>query len=138
MTEPFSLPGFRRDRLHDYYLTEADGQTVAVFPIDKALRYLIPFRPPAEIEDYLRRIVETGGRLAIAADDGEKFGGWPGTSKWVYEDGWLKGFLDTPRGGSRLDPLADRRRGIGWSSPRWALLSAHQFVWRDGGVGPRP
>lgn len=94
----FLASGFSLDRLHDYYLTEADGQTVAVFPIDKALRYLIPFRPPAEIEDYLRRIVQTGGRLAIAADDGEKFGGWPGTSKWVYEDGWLKGFLDTLEG----------------------------------------
>jgi len=94
----FLASGFSADRLHDYYLTEADGRTVAVFPIDKALRYLIPFRPPTEIEDYLRRIVETGGRLAIAADDGEKFGGWPGTSRWVYEDGWLKGFLDLLEG----------------------------------------
>ncbi|HZY30896.1 MAG TPA: alpha-amylase/4-alpha-glucanotransferase domain-containing protein [Candidatus Methylomirabilis sp.] len=94
----FLASGFAADRLHDYFLTEADGQTVAVFPIDKALRYLIPFRPPAEIEEYLRRVVKIGGRLAIAADDGEKFGGWPGTSRWVYEDGWLKGFLDLLEG----------------------------------------
>ena len=39
-----------------------------------------------------------GGRLAIAADDGEKFGGWPGTAQWVYKDGWLKGFLDLLEG----------------------------------------
>jgi alpha-amylase/alpha-mannosidase (GH57 family) len=94
----FLASGFSTDRLHEYYLTEADGQTVAVFPIDKALRYLVPFRPPAEIEAYLRRTLDTGGRLAIAADDGEKFGGWPGTSQWVYEDGWLKGFLDLLEG----------------------------------------
>ena len=94
----FLASGFAGDRLHDYYLTEADGRTVAVFPIDKALRYLIPFRPAPEIEGHLRWIAKAGGRLAIAADDGEKFGGWPGTSKWVYEDGWLKSFLDLLEG----------------------------------------
>ena len=26
-----------------------------------------------------------GHRLAVLADDGEKFGGWPGTKEWVYE-----------------------------------------------------
>lgn len=90
----FLTSGFEAERLHDYYLTEAEGGTLAVFPIDKRLRYLIPFRPPAEIEAHLRWIARMGGRLAIAADDGEKFGGWPGTAKWVYNDGWLKGFLD--------------------------------------------
>ncbi len=96
----FLASGFAAERLHDYYLTEADGRTVAVFPIDKALRYLIPFRPAPEIEGHLRWIAKVGGRLAIAADDGEKFGGWPGTSKWVYEDGWLKSFLDLLEGAS--------------------------------------
>jgi hypothetical protein len=96
----FLASGFPADRLHDYYLTEADGATVAVFPIDKRLRYLIPFRPPTEIARYLRQVAAQGGRLAIAADDGEKFGAWPGTAKWVYEDGWLKGFLDLIEGAS--------------------------------------
>lgn len=94
----FLTSGFAPEQLHDYYLTEAEGQSLAVFPIDKSLRYLIPFRPPAEIEAYLRWIVQIGGRLAIAADDGEKFGGWPGTAQWVYTDGWLKGFLDLLEG----------------------------------------
>jgi alpha-amylase len=26
-------------------------------------------------------------------DDGEKFGGWPDTYKWVYEEGWLERFF---------------------------------------------
>jgi len=33
--------------------------------------------------------------LAILADDGEKFGGWPGTKDWVYGSGWLDTFLRT-------------------------------------------
>ncbi len=90
----FLTSGFQAEQLHDYYLTEADGEPLAIFPIDKRLRYLIPFRPPSEIEVHLRWIQQIGGRLAIAADDGEKFGGWPGTAQWVYHDGWLKGFLD--------------------------------------------
>jgi len=94
----FLTSGFQAERLHDYYLTEAEGQSLAVFPIDKGLRYLIPFRPPAEIETHLHWIMQIGGRLAIAADDGEKFGGWPGTAQWVYKDGWLKGFLDLLEG----------------------------------------
>ena len=28
------------------------------------------------------------------ADDGEKFGMWPGTNKHVYENGWLDKFLN--------------------------------------------
>ncbi len=94
----FLTSGFEADRLHDYYLTEAEGEPLAILPIDKRLRYLIPFRPPEEIEAHLRWIAQIGGRLAIAADDGEKFGGWPGTAKWVYDDGWLKGFLDLLEG----------------------------------------
>jgi len=94
----FLASGFSSNRLHDHYVTEVDGHTLGVFPIDRTLRYLIPFRAPAEIEGHLRRIAEMGGRLAIAADDGEKFGGWPGTFKWVYEDGWLKEFLDLLEG----------------------------------------
>jgi alpha-amylase len=31
--------------------------------------------------------------VAILGDDGEKFGLWPGTHKWVYEEGWLSAFL---------------------------------------------
>ncbi|MBZ0170572.1 4-alpha-glucanotransferase (Amylomaltase) (Disproportionating enzyme) (D-enzyme) [Candidatus Methylomirabilis lanthanidiphila] len=94
----FLTSGFEAERLHDYYLTEGEDKLLAVFPIDKTLRYLIPFRPPTEIEAHLRRIARMGGRLAIAADDGEKFGGWPGTAQWVYKDGWLKGFLDLLEG----------------------------------------
>ena len=29
----------------------------------------------------------------MLADDGEKFGGWPGTKDWVYGSGWLDNFL---------------------------------------------
>ncbi|MEA3386685.1 MAG: hypothetical protein U9Q89_09630 [Thermodesulfobacteriota bacterium] len=48
--------------------------------------------PMNELEEYLRQIAAKG-KMAIYVDDGEKFGTWPGTHKWVYEDGWLDNFL---------------------------------------------
>ena len=82
------------DDIHASYLTEDEGRCLRVFPIDKKLRYLIPFRPIDEVCSYLDEIAAQGG-LAILGDDGEKFGLWPGTHKHVYEDGWLGRFLDT-------------------------------------------
>ena len=90
----FLVSGFERDRLHAPFLTESGGKRVALFPIDERLRYLIPFRPPAEISAYLRELRQAGRPLAVFVDDGEKFGGWPGTKDWVYTRGWLAQFCD--------------------------------------------
>src|SRR5213079_1339057 len=86
--------GFERHRLHAPFLTESGGKRVGLFPIDERLRYLIPFRPPAEISAYLRDLRQAGRPLAVFVDDGEKFGGWPGTKDWVYTRGWLAQFCD--------------------------------------------
>ncbi|MEP6573966.1 MAG: alpha-amylase/4-alpha-glucanotransferase domain-containing protein, partial [Gemmatimonadota bacterium] len=91
----FLVTGFERSQLHAPYLTESDGKRIALFPIDERLRYLIPFQPPADTATYLRELRAAGHRLAVLADDGEKFGGWPGTKEWVYGRGWLDQFLTT-------------------------------------------
>ncbi len=91
----FLVAGFPRDALHAPFLTESDDRRLALLPIDERLRYLIPFRPPEETAAYLRRLRADGRRLAVLADDGEKFGGWPGTYEWVYEREWITRFLDT-------------------------------------------
>jgi alpha-amylase len=85
----FLVNGFERDRLHAPYRTEADGRPIALFPIDEKLRYMIPFRPPREIVDYLAGLRTDGQPMAVFGDDGEKFGGWPGTRRWVYGKDWL-------------------------------------------------
>ena len=90
----FLVSGFERDRLHAPFLTESSGKRVGLFPIDERLRYLIPFRPPSEIATYLRELRQAGRPLAVFVDDGEKFGGWPGTKDWVYTRGWLAQFCD--------------------------------------------
>ncbi len=135
----FLITGFEREDLHVPYITESDGHRLALFPIDERLRYLIPFRPPAETAGYLRELAARGRPLAVLADDGEKFGGWPGTREWVYDQGWLDQFLTTMAalvdngevllttfrealtnvrpGGLAYLPTASYREMEGWSLP---------------------
>ena len=94
----FLEAGIPRERLHAPYWTESGGRPLALLSIDERLRYLVPFKTPAEILSYLGELRAQGHRLAVLADDGEKFGGWPGTREWVFERGWLDQFLEAVRG----------------------------------------
>lgn len=84
----FYYAGFKANDMFGYYITEDQGYTINVFPIDKELRYRIPFRLAEETIEYFKTIPE--GQGVTLADDGEKFGVWPGTHKWVYTDGYLE------------------------------------------------
>ena len=87
--------GLREEDLVGYYVTEEAGYTVNVFPIAERLRYTIPFRPVDETLDFLRQVADgRGGRLVVFADDGEKFGVWPGTFEHCYRDHWLDRFFE--------------------------------------------
>ena len=79
--------------IHTSYVTEDEGLPLRVFPIDKQLRYMIPFRTLEEIDAVFAGIRERGG-IAVLGDDGEKFGLWPGTAEWVFGKRWLGKFLD--------------------------------------------
>ena len=140
----FLTTGFKAEQLHAPFWTESDGKRVALFPIDERLRYLIPFRPPEETADYLRELRAAGHHLAVLADDGEKFGGWPGTKEWVYGQGWLDRFIATigrlvengevrlsrfdealaevPSGGIAYLPTCSYREMESWSLPPDAAL----------------
>jgi alpha-amylase len=89
----FALAGLDPDALGGYYLTEDQGATLGVFPINERLRHLIPF---AEVDKSIEYLGERRARLpaVTVVDDGEKFGGWPGTHRHVYEEGWLDRFFD--------------------------------------------
>ena len=140
----FLASGFSREQLHAPFQTEHDGKRIALFPIDERLRYLIPFQPPEDTVAYLRGLRRSGQQLAVLADDGEKFGGWPGTRTWVYDDGWLDRFFKAmkaviesgevilsrfddaleavPSGGLAYLPTASYREMEGWSLPTPAAL----------------
>ena len=140
----FAVAGFPAERLHAPFWTESGGKRVALFPIDQKLRYLVPFHTPDEVATYLRGLREAGQKLAVLADDGEKFGGWPGTRERVYRGGWLDEFIDAlqklaesgevmlstfaealekvPSGGLAYLPAASYREMEAWSLPTAAAI----------------
>lgn len=87
----FRAAGITAERVSGYYLTDKAGAPLAVFPIDRALRYAIPFRP---VEAALSSLLEAPGEGCLTyADDVEKLGLWPKTHAWVWEEGWLERFF---------------------------------------------
>jgi hypothetical protein len=90
----FQCAGFDREQLTGYFFTEDAGTRIGVFPIDMELRYLTPFHPTEKAIDYLmERRAEYRWPAVTIADDGEKYGTWPGTHKLVYKEGWLRQFM---------------------------------------------
>ena len=87
----FISNGYKKEQLYGYYLTEEEGHKIKIFPIDKTLRYITPFKPVNEVIQYLHSIK---GKAGIIFDDGEKFGIWPHTYDWVYKNGWLEQFIE--------------------------------------------
>ena len=90
----FSTSGIPTEKLKGYYLTEDQGYMMGVFPISQQLRYTIPFRPPTETIDILSKFSNDDEAVLVMADDGEKFGVWPGTYDHCFgHTQWLKSFL---------------------------------------------
>ncbi len=89
----FASIGKDVESLDGYYTSEDEGRSVFVFPTSERLRYLMPFKLPEETINYLRSKLDQGFKAVTFGDDGEKFGMWPGTYKWVYEEGWLDRFF---------------------------------------------
>ena len=91
----FRYAGLSEDELHGYYSTEDEGKVVYLFPSSERLRYSIPFREVHETIDYLKSVAtEEGDRILVYGDDGEKFGLWPDTYNWVYNEKWLERFFE--------------------------------------------
>ncbi len=118
----FLSAGLREENLTGYYLTEDAGKTLAIFPISMALRYAIPFSPVDETLRLLRDAAsERGDNIVTFADDGEKFGVWPGTYDVVYRGGWLEEFFRK---------LAEQAHWIQFLPPGEVLRSGHPQLGR--------
>ncbi|MBN1573312.1 MAG: DUF1926 domain-containing protein [Deltaproteobacteria bacterium] len=90
----FRYSGLSGEELFGYYITENSGHTLAVFPIDRGLRYAIPFEDVEETITRLKEVAESKpGAGIVYGDDGEKFGVWPGTYEWVFDGEWLEKFF---------------------------------------------
>lgn len=89
----FAQVGFGEDAMFGRWLTESEGKTVSVFPINDRIRDLIPFASVEDTLAALRELAVAGGKDVVFGDDGEKFGDWPGTHELCYVNGWLERFF---------------------------------------------
>ena len=118
----FKSAGLSERDLLGYYLTEDQGAVLRVFSGSKRLRYLIPYADPEETLAYLREhSSEEDGRMLVFADDGEKFGVWPGTHALCYERKWLERFMVALEQNSdwvrtvTFSEYLSRRKPLGWA-----------------------
>jgi alpha-amylase len=90
----FLCAGEPAGKLDGYFTTEESGRKLDLFPISEQARYRLPFSPAHEAIGWLEQLAHEGHRAAIYFDDIEKFGIWPETYRWVYEEGWLRQFIE--------------------------------------------
>jgi hypothetical protein len=91
----FKNAGLTDAQLAGYYVTEDDANVLKVLPGSERLRYLVPFQSPQATIDYLYELAQRHpGGVIVFGDDGEKFGTWPGTKSYVYDQGWLAQFFE--------------------------------------------
>lgn len=83
------------DHLDRSYLVHHLDQLVTAYPISVDLRYAAPREDPEVLVESLLHLHEHNpDAVAVLADDGEKYGLWPGSHHVVYgADGWLDRFL---------------------------------------------
>lgn len=85
--------GVEETKTAGMYVTDDSQHSLTLFPINKELRYAIPFQ---KVDAAVEEIKKTAGEntASILFDDGEKFGLWPKTYEWVFEKKWLEEFLE--------------------------------------------
>lgn len=148
--------GIPREALHRIYRTEGQGRELSLVPIHEELRYMVPFRPVSEVDGYFRALHAQGVPMAVLGDDGEKFGGWPGTKKRVWDEGWLERFAEVLErlrddgvirfttvagtaeelgaGGLAYPPSSSYREMGEWALPPELAAGSHPFTtapWRN-------
>ena len=84
------------DAMWGAYTTDDQGRLLTLFGTEQGLRYRIPFGEVDDLVAYLRdHATESGERLGMMGDDGEKFGAWPGTYEHCWgETRWLERCFD--------------------------------------------
>jgi alpha-amylase len=95
------------------YITEDEGKTLRIFPINEKLRYLTPWKPTYYSIDYLKEMAdEKGDRVALLISDAEKMGLWGTTHQICYVEG--QGHEDGDEGKPFIPAFFEQIRNNPW------------------------
>lgn len=126
--------GLWRDDTHKAFLTEYAGHSVGVFFIDTQIRYILPWRPHAEVIDYTRQFsTQDGCKYVMWGSDAEKFGEW-----WSRENAepWLRLFLSYLRGSKEIQTVtpSEYLRRCGYAGLAYLLPGSYDKMqeWSGG------
>ncbi|OPZ83666.1 MAG: Alpha-amylase 1 [bacterium ADurb.Bin429] len=88
--EVFHHQGYTEQETCVAFITEEQGDPVRVLPISRRLRYAIPTLTVMEVMATLGEMTAAQPEVIIYAEDGERFGNWPGTYDYLYgEEAYL-------------------------------------------------
>jgi len=88
--EVFQQSGYPEALTAATFLTEDQGAQVRLLPISRRLRYTLPTKPVDDVLATLRAMAAEGAEVLIYAEDGERYGSWPGTAGYLYgEEAYL-------------------------------------------------
>jgi len=88
----FRSTGITEEDTFYSYITENEGKTLRVFPINEELRYLTPWKPTYMSIDYLKKAADKkGNRCVLFISDAEKMGVWGTTHEICYIQGHDEG-----------------------------------------------
>lgn len=94
----FLAAGVGVGELTGHFVTEEEGATLSVLPSLRELRYIIPWKPVADVLAFLRAHAAEPSPVLLMGDDGEKFGMWPTTYAHCWERGWVEEFFTALEG----------------------------------------
>ena len=84
----FRSTGITENETFYTYVTEDQGKTLRIFPINEKIRYLTPWKPTFMTFDYLKNFAdEKGDRFVLMISDAEKMGVWGTTHQICYVEG---------------------------------------------------
>lgn len=84
----FRSTGITENETFYSFITEDEGKTLRIFPINEELRYLAPWKPTFMSIKYLKEVAdEKGDRCILFMSDAEKMGVWGTTHQICYVEG---------------------------------------------------
>lgn len=93
----FKMVGLSEEQTFYSYMTENEGKSIIVLPINESVRYLVPWKKPEETVEYL-----TKGRdfqhekIIVMMSDMEKMGLWPAGDRTTYKICYVDGYNGKP------------------------------------------
>ena len=88
----FRSTGITEKEILYSYITEDEGKTLRIFPINEELRYLAPWKPTYMSIESLKNLAdEKGDRCVLFMSDAEKMGVWGTTHQICYIQGHEEG-----------------------------------------------